>query len=217
MAALVTALLAVRLFQEKTRDDTLADLQRQAAALADLYADSALELAGAGPGRPGVRGGAARAGDGDDALLRGPRPLPRRPLWPARARRGRGAGSRGARRGPAADLRVRAARRGADVPRRRASARDRRPDLRRARGREAARRASRASGSTSSGGSGSPSSPACSWPRRSSGTSRAGSPRPCSRSRGRPTEIAQGRYDVELPPARGTRRDRPADRRASAR
>ncbi|MBA2614909.1 MAG: hypothetical protein H0U90_03895, partial [Actinobacteria bacterium] len=48
VAALVTALFAVRLFQEKTRDDTLADLRRQAAGLADLYADSALGSAGEG-------------------------------------------------------------------------------------------------------------------------------------------------------------------------
>jgi two-component system OmpR family sensor kinase len=43
VAALVTALLAVRLFQEETREDTLRDLRRQAAALAALYADSALQ------------------------------------------------------------------------------------------------------------------------------------------------------------------------------
>ena len=58
VAALVTALLAVRLFQEKTRDDTLADLRRQAAGLADLYADSA--LGSAGEGRRAPRFAAAR-------------------------------------------------------------------------------------------------------------------------------------------------------------
>ncbi|MBD0290604.1 MAG: HAMP domain-containing histidine kinase [Thermoleophilia bacterium] len=51
-AALVTALLAVRLFQDRTRDDTLAELRRQAAALADLYANQALRAAGEGRPAP---------------------------------------------------------------------------------------------------------------------------------------------------------------------
>jgi signal transduction histidine kinase len=48
VAALVTAVLAVRLFQEQTREETLSDLRRQAAGLADLYADQALRTAGEG-------------------------------------------------------------------------------------------------------------------------------------------------------------------------
>ncbi len=48
VAALVTAVLAVRLFQEQTREETLSDLRRQAAGLADLYADQALRAAGEG-------------------------------------------------------------------------------------------------------------------------------------------------------------------------
>ncbi len=52
VAALVTAALAVRLFQERTRDDTLTDLRRQAAALADLYANQALRAAGEGRPAP---------------------------------------------------------------------------------------------------------------------------------------------------------------------
>ena len=52
VAALVTAALAIGLFQEKTRDDTLTDLRRQAAGLADLYADSALSSAGEGRQAP---------------------------------------------------------------------------------------------------------------------------------------------------------------------
>ena len=52
VAALVTAVLAVRLFQEKTRADSLAELRRQAAGLADLYADQALSSAGQGRRAP---------------------------------------------------------------------------------------------------------------------------------------------------------------------
>jgi two-component system, OmpR family, sensor kinase len=48
VAALVTALLAVRLFQEQTREETVSELRRQAAGLADLYADQALRAAGEG-------------------------------------------------------------------------------------------------------------------------------------------------------------------------
>jgi hypothetical protein len=39
VAGVVTALVATRFFQEQTREDTLAELRRQAAALADLYAE----------------------------------------------------------------------------------------------------------------------------------------------------------------------------------
>jgi signal transduction histidine kinase len=39
VAGAVTALVATRFFQEQTREDTLSDLRRQAAAIADLYAD----------------------------------------------------------------------------------------------------------------------------------------------------------------------------------
>ena len=52
VAALVTALLAVRLFQEQTRDDTLTELRRQAAGLADLYADQAVNTTGGGRAPP---------------------------------------------------------------------------------------------------------------------------------------------------------------------
>jgi signal transduction histidine kinase len=41
VAGAVTALVATRFFQEQTREDTLAELRRQAAALADLYAEQA--------------------------------------------------------------------------------------------------------------------------------------------------------------------------------
>jgi signal transduction histidine kinase len=43
VAALVTAIAAVTLFQDSTRADTLADLRRQAEGLAELYAAQALE------------------------------------------------------------------------------------------------------------------------------------------------------------------------------
>jgi signal transduction histidine kinase len=41
VAGAVTALVATRFFQEQTREDTLSELRRQAAGLADLYADQA--------------------------------------------------------------------------------------------------------------------------------------------------------------------------------
>jgi signal transduction histidine kinase len=41
VAGAVTALVATRFFQEQTREDTLAELRRQAAGLADLYANQA--------------------------------------------------------------------------------------------------------------------------------------------------------------------------------
>ena len=43
VAALVTAVAAIGLFQDSTRADTLADLRQQAAGLADLYASQAVE------------------------------------------------------------------------------------------------------------------------------------------------------------------------------
>jgi two-component system, OmpR family, sensor kinase len=46
VAAAVTAVLAVRLFQGVTSEDSLTELQRQAGGLADLYADQALQRAG---------------------------------------------------------------------------------------------------------------------------------------------------------------------------
>jgi signal transduction histidine kinase len=48
VAALVTAVFAVRLFQDYTRDRTLADLRRQAAGLAELYREQALSTVGEG-------------------------------------------------------------------------------------------------------------------------------------------------------------------------
>jgi signal transduction histidine kinase len=46
LAAAITAVLAVRLFQEVTRQDSRAELRRQAAGLAELYADQALQRGG---------------------------------------------------------------------------------------------------------------------------------------------------------------------------
>jgi signal transduction histidine kinase len=48
VAALITAVFAVRLFQDYTRDRTLADLRRQAAGLAELYREQALSTVGEG-------------------------------------------------------------------------------------------------------------------------------------------------------------------------
>jgi signal transduction histidine kinase len=52
VAGLVTAVVATRFFQEKTRADTFRDLGRQAEGLADLYADQALDTAGQGSPAP---------------------------------------------------------------------------------------------------------------------------------------------------------------------
>src|SRR5437870_1675940 len=53
IAGVVTALLALRLFQNYTHNDTLATLRRQAAGLASLYADQATRSAD--QGRPAPR------------------------------------------------------------------------------------------------------------------------------------------------------------------
>jgi signal transduction histidine kinase len=48
VAGLVTAVLAVRLFQDYTHDRTISELRRQASGLADLYSEQALSTAGEG-------------------------------------------------------------------------------------------------------------------------------------------------------------------------
>lgn len=52
VAGVVTALLAIRLFQDYAKDDTLADLRRQAAGLAELYAKQANQSVGEGRSAP---------------------------------------------------------------------------------------------------------------------------------------------------------------------
>jgi signal transduction histidine kinase len=52
VAGLVTAVLALRLFQDYSHDRTIAELRRQASGLADLYAEQALSTAGEGRGAP---------------------------------------------------------------------------------------------------------------------------------------------------------------------
>ena len=52
VAAAVTALLAMTLFQEVTREDSLGELRRQAAGLADLYANQALHSTRGGSDAP---------------------------------------------------------------------------------------------------------------------------------------------------------------------
>jgi signal transduction histidine kinase len=52
VAGLVTALVAIGFFQNQTREDTLAELRRQADGLADLYAAQALQSAGQGRRAP---------------------------------------------------------------------------------------------------------------------------------------------------------------------
>jgi signal transduction histidine kinase len=58
LAGIVAAVTAARLFQELTREDSVAELRRQAAGLADLYAEQALQSAG--EGRQAPRFAAAR-------------------------------------------------------------------------------------------------------------------------------------------------------------
>ena len=69
VAALVTAVAAIGLFQDSTRADTFADLRQQAAGLADLYATQAVET---GQFTPAER---LEAATGLDALLRRARAL----------------------------------------------------------------------------------------------------------------------------------------------
>jgi len=52
LAGIVAAVTAARLFQEVTRTDSLTELRRQAAGLADLYAEQALQTAGQGRNAP---------------------------------------------------------------------------------------------------------------------------------------------------------------------
>ena len=52
VAGLVTAVLALRLFQDYSHDRTIAELRRQASGLADLYAEQALSTAGEGRRAP---------------------------------------------------------------------------------------------------------------------------------------------------------------------
>ncbi len=52
VAGIVTAVLAIRLFQDYTRDDTLTDLRRQASGLALLYSDQAGQSVGRGTNAP---------------------------------------------------------------------------------------------------------------------------------------------------------------------
>jgi signal transduction histidine kinase len=52
VAGLVTAVLALRLFQDYSHDRTIAELRRQASGLADLYAEQALSTAGEGKRAP---------------------------------------------------------------------------------------------------------------------------------------------------------------------
>jgi signal transduction histidine kinase len=52
VAGIVTAVLAISLFQDYTRDDTLADLRRQASGLAQLYAAQAGQSVGRGTEAP---------------------------------------------------------------------------------------------------------------------------------------------------------------------
>ena len=58
LAGIVAAFTAARLFQELTRADSVSELRRQAAGLADLYAEQALQSAG--EGRQAPRFAAAR-------------------------------------------------------------------------------------------------------------------------------------------------------------
>ena len=191
VAALVTALLAVRLFQDYTRDRTLADLHRQAAGLAQLYAEQArqgIEERRRAPSfaRPKLeRATGTRlyyAGvsifPGQDSGLR---PLPLGVLDRDLLAERQGAGGR-----------VQAARHRQDLSRGRGADSARWGDLRRARSGETAGRASRAldrlARTARAGLSGR------AWHRRSprSGISRAGSRSRSWPSRPRPTGSRRG-------------------------
>ena len=138
VAALVTAAVAVRFFQDDTRSRTLAELRAPGrGARRAVHPPGDVEHRRGQPGAA-LRSAAPRGGDGLPALLRRRRDLPgpglRPRLAPARPARRGGAG-----RGPGADVRVRAAGDGAHLPRGRLSGQVRRRDVRGDHRRQAAR------------------------------------------------------------------------------
>ncbi len=204
LSGLVSTLIAVRLFQDYAREQTIDELRREAAGIAVLYAENA--------GRETLSAGALEEATGDrlfyvpfaagielfPAQQFGLRPLPPDAVDSAALEQS-----------GAIIVRVHAAERGPRLPRRRVPARDRRHDL--------SARSSSAKPMTELGER---------WVTLAQRLAlaflggllvagaarvvpeRGGSRSPCSRSRARRTRSRRGSYDVEVPQLHERRRDR---------
>ena len=206
VAGAVTALFAIRLFQDDVADRTLAELRRQAAGLASLYQEQAIRSVDEAKQAPGFAAPLLEDATGSRIYYAGVEIFPGAEVR-AEATRPRACSTGDAPGRKGRDVRVRASgRRTTSSWRRRIRSPSAEEHSARwswpSRGRSSAR-----AGSPSSVAWVSHSSPGSSSPRASSGTSPAGSRSRCSRCRsGRPGR--RGKYDAELPPAKVERRDR---------
>jgi signal transduction histidine kinase len=76
LAGIVAALIALRLFQDYTRDQTYSELRREAAGLSRLYSESALRAADAGEQAPDFAAANLEAATGDTLYYVGSYPFP---------------------------------------------------------------------------------------------------------------------------------------------
>jgi signal transduction histidine kinase len=76
IAGMVAALIALRLFQDFTRDEALRDLRQEAAGLAQLYAESALRAADEGENAPEFAAAKLEAATGNTLYYVGTAPFP---------------------------------------------------------------------------------------------------------------------------------------------
>jgi two-component system OmpR family sensor kinase len=76
IAGIVAALIALRLFQDYTREETLRDLRQEAAGLAQLYAESALRAADEGEKAPDFAASKLEAASGNTLYYVGTYPFP---------------------------------------------------------------------------------------------------------------------------------------------
>ena len=65
LSGLVTSLIALRLFQDYTRDETLVELRQEARGLAQLYSESAVRAADSGKATPTFAAAKLEAATGD--------------------------------------------------------------------------------------------------------------------------------------------------------
>jgi len=76
LAFIVASLIAVRLFQDHTRDESLRELRREAAGLAQLYAESAAVASDEGRAAPAFAAERLEAATGDNLYYVGANPFP---------------------------------------------------------------------------------------------------------------------------------------------
>src|SRR5688500_17590142 len=76
LAFVVASLIAVRLFQDHTRDESLRELRREAAGLAQLYAESAAVASDEGRAAPAFAAEKLEAATGDKLYYVGANPFP---------------------------------------------------------------------------------------------------------------------------------------------